>query len=62
MAGGALPGFRDFYPDELARRAHIFGAWRAVARRYAFTEYDGPPLEPLDLYTKKSGDEIVGQL
>lgn len=62
MAGGALPGFRDFYPDELARRAHIFGAWRAVARRYAFVEYDGPPLEPLDLYTKKSGDEIVGQL
>lgn len=25
-------------------------------------EYDGPPLEPLDLYTKKSGEEIVGQL
>ncbi|MDQ8145017.1 MAG: ATP phosphoribosyltransferase regulatory subunit [Gemmatimonadota bacterium] len=62
MSSAALPGFRDFYPDELARRAHIFQAWRAVARRYAFVEYDGPPLEPLDLYTKKSGDEIVGQL
>lgn len=62
MSSGALPGFRDFYPDELARRAHLFRAWRAVARRYAFVEYDGPPLEPLDLYTKKSGDEIVGQL
>ncbi|MEO8336577.1 MAG: ATP phosphoribosyltransferase regulatory subunit, partial [bacterium] len=32
------------------------------ARRYAFVEYDGPPLEPLELYTKKSGAEIVGQL
>jgi histidyl-tRNA synthetase len=62
MAGGALPGFRDFYPDEFAHRAHIFRAWREVARRFAFVEYDGPPLEPLDLYTKKSGDEIVGQL
>jgi len=62
MSSVALPGFRDFYPDELARRTHIFRAWRAVARRYAFVEYDGPPLEPLDLYTKKSGDEIVGQL
>lgn len=62
MAGGALPGFRDFYPDEFAQRAHIFGAWREVARRYAFVEYDGPPLEPLDLYTRKSGDEIAGQL
>jgi histidyl-tRNA synthetase len=62
MAGGALPGFRDFYPDEFAHRAHITRAWRDVARRYAFVEYDGPPLEPLELYTKKSGDEIVRQL
>lgn len=38
------------------------GAWREAARRFAFVEYDGPPLEPLDLYTKKSGEEIVGQL
>jgi histidyl-tRNA synthetase len=33
-----------------------------VLRRYAFVEYDGPPLEPLDLYRTKSGDELVGQL
>lgn len=36
--------------------------WREVARRYGFVEYDGPPLESLDLYTRKSGEEIVGQL
>src|SRR5215203_3710966 len=62
MFKGALPGFRDFYPQDLAERAHIMRAWRQIAARYAFVEYDGPPLEPLDLYTKKSGDEIVGQL
>src|SRR5881275_3275943 len=62
MAQAALPGFRDFYPEQLAERAHIMGVWRNVARRYAFVEYDGPPLEPLDLYTQKSGEEIVGQL
>src|SRR4051812_20280580 len=62
MAQGALPGFRDFYPEQFAERAHIAGVWRDVARRFAFAEYDGPPLEPLELYTKKSGDEIVGQL
>jgi histidyl-tRNA synthetase len=62
MAQGALPGFRDFYPDQFAERAHIMNVWRDVARRFAFVEYDGPPLEPLELYTKKSGDEIVGQL
>jgi histidyl-tRNA synthetase len=58
----SLPGFRDFYPPELSVRTHITNAWREAARRYGFEEYDGPPLESLDLYTEKSGDEIVGQL
>ncbi|HKQ37653.1 MAG TPA: ATP phosphoribosyltransferase regulatory subunit, partial [Verrucomicrobiae bacterium] len=40
----------------------IFDKWREVAQRYGFREYDGPPLEPLELYTLKSGEEIVGQL
>src|SRR3712207_4516515 len=62
MSKGALPGFRDFYPEEFAERARIVGVWRDVARRFAFVEYDGPPLEPLELFTRKSGDEIVGQL
>jgi histidyl-tRNA synthetase len=62
MQTKALPGFREFYPPELALRSYIFRTWRAVATRYGFEEYDGPPLEPLELYTAKSGDEIVGQL
>lgn len=65
-----LPGFRDFYPEPLPHkdvwsadaRQYIFGKWRDAARRYGFREYDGPPLEPLELFTTKSGDEIVGQL
>src|SRR6185503_5472218 len=62
MLTQALPGFRDFYPDDFALRAYIFDTWRKVATRYGFEEYDGPPLEPLELFTTKSGDEIVGQL
>ena len=65
-----LPGFRDFYPEPLPHtdvwsadvRQFIFEQWRAVAKRYGFREYDGPPLEPLELFTTKSGEEIVGQL
>src|SRR6187402_352584 len=59
---GGLPGFRDFYPEEYAARNFILQTWRDVARRFGFVEYDGPPLEPLELFTTKSGDEIVGQL
>jgi len=62
MQPQALPGFRDFYPEDFALRAHILDVWRRVASRYGFVEFDGPPLEALDLYTAKSGDEIVDQL
>jgi histidyl-tRNA synthetase len=57
-----LPGFREFYPDECARRNYILQTWRAVARRYGFVEYDGAVVEPLTLYEKKSGGELVGQM
>jgi histidyl-tRNA synthetase len=58
----ALPGFRDFLPNDCAKRNYIFATWREVACRYGFVEWDGPVLEPTELYTKKSGPEIVGQL
>ncbi len=57
-----LPGFREFYPDDLARRNYLFRLWRQTAAAYGFAEYDAPVLEPLDLYKAKSGDEIEAQL
>src|SRR5438876_1604366 len=58
----ALPGFRDFLPEDCATRNYIFARWREVARRYGFVEWEGPLLEPTELYKKKSGEEIVDQL
>jgi histidyl-tRNA synthetase len=55
-------GTRDFYPADMAIQNHIFGAWRRVCARFGFQEYEGPSFEHLELYTGKSGDEIVTQL
>jgi len=57
-----LPGFRDFYPEDLAKRTHVFRLWRQTAATFGFVEYDTPVLEPLDLYRAKSGEEIEGQI
>ena len=57
-----LPGFREFYPEDLSRRNHIFRLWRQTATTFGFSEYDAPVLEPLELYKAKSGDEIEAQL
>src|ERR1700748_171334 len=58
----ALPGFRDFLPEDCARRNYFFGRGGEVARRYGFVEWEGPPLEATERYKKKSGAEIVEQL
>ncbi|MAE59996.1 MAG: histidine--tRNA ligase [Planctomycetaceae bacterium] len=58
----APKGTRDFYPAEMAWRRWLEGKWRAVSIRNGFEEVEGPIFETLELYTAKSGDEIVNQL
>jgi histidyl-tRNA synthetase len=55
-------GTRDFYPDDLRRRAWLFAHFRAVAALFGFSEYDAPVLEHEVLYTRKGGEEITGQM
>src|SRR5256714_2393878 len=62
MQGQAHKGLRDFDPEDHAFRNAIFATWREVARSGGSQEREGPPLEPLELYTDKSGAEIVQQL
>ena len=62
MTGQPLPGFRDFFPEDHGSLRALFSAWREASRRSGFQEYEGPELESLELYTEKSGEEIVGQL
>lgn len=56
------PGMRDFYPDEMRLQNWLFDHWRGASRAFGFSEYEGPIFEFLELYTLKSGEEIVKQL
>lgn len=62
MSFRALPGFRDFFPEEMATRRFIESAWHGAAGAAGFQEIEGPPLESLELLRAKSGDAIVDQL
>jgi histidyl-tRNA synthetase len=53
---------RDFYPEDMRRREWIERAWADASLAAGFLPWDGPILETLDLYVRKSGDEIVEQL
>jgi len=55
-------GTRDFYPDDMRLRNWLFERFHSAARSHGFEEYDAPVLESEELYTRKAGEEIVGQL
>ncbi|MBI3494358.1 ATP phosphoribosyltransferase regulatory subunit [Candidatus Saccharibacteria bacterium] len=52
-------GTRDFYPEDMRTRKWMLAKWRKVVESFGYEEYDGPILEPLELYTAKTSDEIV---
>jgi histidyl-tRNA synthetase len=54
-------GVRDFYPEEMALRRHIFDTWSRAAERFGFERYDASVLEPAELYRSKGAknEEIV---
>ncbi len=55
----SLKGTRDFYPDDMALRTWLYGMIRKVSESFGYQEYEGPMLEPIDLYAAKSSEELV---
>tara|TARA_B110000483_G_scaffold174099_1_gene205995 strand:+ start:738 stop:2000 length:1263 start_codon:yes stop_codon:yes gene_type:complete len=55
-------GTRDFYPEDQAVQDYIFDKWRQACLDFGYEAYEGPTFEHLELYTGKSGDEIISQL
>ena len=54
-----VKGTREFYPREMAIRTWLYEKIRQVSESFGYSEYDGPYLEPIDLYAAKSGEELV---
>ena len=54
-------GSRDYYPEDMRIRSYIFATWRRVVESFGYEAYDAPLLEPLEVYTAKTGQEIVNE-
>jgi histidyl-tRNA synthetase len=54
-------GTRDYYPKDKRIQNHIFATWKKVAQSFGYEEYGAPLLEPLEVYTAKSGQELAGE-
>jgi histidyl-tRNA synthetase len=54
-----VKGTREFYPEQMALRNFVYEKVRAASQSFGYQEYDGPFIEPIDLYAAKSGEELV---
>ncbi|MDO4780800.1 MAG: histidine--tRNA ligase [Candidatus Saccharibacteria bacterium] len=54
-------GARDYYPQEKRLQNYIFSVWRRTVESFGYEEYGAPLLEPLEIYTAKSGQELAGE-
>lgn len=54
-------GTRDYYPADKRVQNYIFATWRKVVEGHGYEEYAAPTLEPLELYTAKSGQELASE-
>jgi len=54
-----VKGTREFYPEQMALRNYLYEKVRAASQSFGYQEYDGPFIEPIDLYAAKSGEELV---
>jgi len=54
-------GARDFYPADKRIQKYMFGIIRSIVEKYGYEEYDAPVLEPTELYTSKTSEEIVNE-
>ncbi|MBR9691398.1 histidine--tRNA ligase [Candidatus Woesearchaeota archaeon] len=55
-------GTTDFYPKEMGIRNKVFISLKRSAKRFGFMQVESPAFETIDLLTKKSGEEMLGQI
>ncbi|RLG57333.1 MAG: histidine--tRNA ligase [Hadesarchaea archaeon] len=55
-------GTRDLMGKELASVRHVMRVMSELFRRYGYAEVETPTFEHLELFTKKSGENVVRQL
>jgi len=54
-------GTRDLYPEDKRIQNYIFSIWRKISESFGYEEYGASILEPLEIYTAKSGQELANE-
>jgi len=55
-------GTRDFLPEDMALRQRVIGILTSIYNLFGFKEWDGPVFEYMETLTRKSGEEVAGEI
>jgi len=61
LSSQSYKGTRDYYPEDKRVQNYIFNTWKKVSISHGYEEYGTPLLEPLEVYTAKSGQELASE-
>src|SRR5512138_955842 len=56
-----VKGMKDYYPKDYKTVRYLEKTWLKIGEVYGYEEYEGPTLEPAELYLEKSSEEIVNE-
>ena len=54
-----VKGMRDLYPSDYSGIKRLEKKWIGIGRSFGYEEYEGPILEPMELYLQKSSEELI---
>ena len=56
-----IRGMKDFYPEKLREVNWILSIVEDIAELYCYDEFEGPLLEPIEIFAAKSSEELVNE-
>jgi len=56
-----VKGMQDFYPEAWAFQKWLSSRWLSLGSSFGYQEFEGPLLEPIELYLEKSSEEIINK-
>ena len=61
LSTASYKGVRDFYPEDKAVLEYIFDVWKHTSESFGYEQYDASILEPAELYSAKTSEEMVNE-
>lgn len=61
MKIGSVKGMKDYYPSDWNEVTYVRDTWLSLGKAFGYREFEGPMLEPVELYLGKTSKELIDE-